>query len=330
MNILLTGGAGYVGSACLRWLLRHGHNPFAYDNLSTGNDWSVPRERLIRGDILDIAPLCHCLTSLNIEGVIHLAALSVVNESLGRPGEYWRINVAGTKNVLDAMSQCGVERLLFSSSCAVYGDSHQGPITEFTPCQPAHPYGATKLAAENMIRDYTRKYRLGSTILRYFNVAGADMDGQFGEAHVNETRLIPLILSVAAGARDKVHIYGDDWPTRDGTCIRDFVHCEDLACAHQLAIETTRPGECRTYNVATGTGVTVKEVLAACENVVGRPIPRTTTGRRRGDPHTLYALADRITAELRWRPRLARIDDIVRTAWNWHKRSANTRSRMAA
>lgn len=318
MNILLTGGAGYVGSACLRWLLKQDHNAIAYDNLSTGNAWSVPEHRLITADLHDGESLRSALREHEIEAVIHLGALAVVPDSVRDPESYWRENVVATKSLLDAMRDCDVNKLVLSSTCAVYGDDPPIPITEDAPMEPSHPYGATKAAAERMISDYSQAYGLGYTHLRYFNVAGADSDGKYGESRAKETHLIPLVFYAATGKIPRLKIYGDDWPTRDGSCVRDYVHTEDLARAHQLALETLEPGMGRAYNVGTGEGVTVKEVFAACRDVVGAEIPFEIAGRRPGDPAVLYACSDKIQSELGWSPRYKHIRDTVETAWRWH------------
>ncbi|MEX0742591.1 MAG: UDP-glucose 4-epimerase GalE, partial [Phycisphaeraceae bacterium] len=223
MRILLTGGAGYVGSACLRWLIKHGHEPVAFDNLSEGNRPAVPEDRLIVGDILDTDQLAQAMRDSGAEAVMHFAALALVSDSINEPDRYWQNNLMGTRSVLEAMRQAEVNRILFSSTCATYAFGAEMPITEETPQKPQTPYGTTKLAAENIIRDYARAFGFGCTLLRYFNASGADPDGQFGEDHTHETHLIPLILQAAVGRRDKVTLFGTDWPTPDGTCVRDFV-----------------------------------------------------------------------------------------------------------
>lgn len=323
MRILLTGGAGYVGSACLRWLLNHGHDPVAYDNLTEGNPAAVPEDRLIVGDILDTPRLTDALRQTGAEAVMHFAALALVPDSLAEPDRYWRNNLIGTRSVLEAMREAQVRRILFSSTCATYAFDSEMPITERTPQQPQTPYGTTKLAAEHVIHDYARAFDIGYTLLRYFNASGADSDGRFGEDHSHETHLIPLILYAATGRREQVTIHGTDWPTTDGTCVRDFVHTDDLAQAHQLAIEALQPGEHRVYNVGTGIGTTVLQVLRACENAVGQPIPHTFADRRPGDPATLVASSERIRRDLGWTPRYTDIDAIVATAWKWHQAHPN-------
>ena len=267
MKILLTGGAGYVGSATLRWLLHHGHDPIAYDNLVEGNAAAVPdaATRLIVGDIAETDRLAQVLREHRIEALMHFAALASVPDSIADPEAYYRANVLGTKSVLDAMRAAGVRKILFSSTAATYGLHAEMPLRENSPQLPETPYGTTKLAAEWMIKDYARAYGLGYTLLRYFNASGADSDGEHGEERRHESHLIPLIFQVALGRREKLLIYGSDYPTRDGTCVRDYIHTEDLAQAHQLAVESLEPGMGRAYNMGSGTGATVLEVLRACE-----------------------------------------------------------------
>ena len=322
MRILLTGGAGYVGSACLRWLLAHGHDPIAYDSLREGNVGAVPdaAKRLIQGDIAETDRLAQVLRQQGIEAVMHFAALASVPESVADPEAYYRVNVGGTKSVLDAMRATGVRKILFSSTAATYGFHAEMPLHEDSPQTPETPYGSTKLAAEWLIKDYTRAYGMGYTLLRYFNAAGADPGGDFGEDRRHEAHLIPLTLQVAVGRRPKIMIYGNDYPTRDGTCVRDYVHTADLAQAHQLAVESLEPGMGRAYNLGSGTGATVLEVLRACEDAAGRPISHEIAGRRPGDPATLIASSEKIVRELSWSPRHSDIREIVRTAWEWHHR----------
>jgi UDP-glucose 4-epimerase len=322
MKILLTGGAGYVGSACLRWLLGHGHDPIAYDNMLEGNTAAVPdaSSRLIVGDIADTDHLAEVLRQHGVEAVMHFAALLSVPDSIADPESYYRVNVVGTKSVLDAMRAAGVRKILFSSTAATYGFHSEMPLHEESPQAPETPYGTTKLAAERLIKDYARAYGLGYTLLRYFNASGADPDGNFGEDRHHESHLIPLILQAAVGRRPQVMIYGKDYPTRDGTCVRDYVHTADLAQAHQLAVEALEPGMGRVYNLGSGTGATVLEVLLACEETVGRPIAHQIVDRRPGDPGVLIAAPEKIIKELGWSPHHTDIREIVRTAWEWHHR----------
>lgn len=321
MKILLTGGAGYIGSACLRWLLRQGHDPIAYDNMSEGNVAAVPEadRRLVVGDIGDRDLLARTMSDHGIEAVMHFAALASVPDSIKDPDNYYRVNVVGTKNILDAMRQSGVRRIVFSSTAATYAFTDEMPLREDSPQIPQTPYGTSKLATERMIQDYARAYDLGYAILRYFNASGADPDGQYGESRHVEGHLIPLTLLVAVGRRAALTIFGGDWSTRDGTCVRDYVHTEDLAQAHQLAIENIEPGVGRIYNLGSGQGTTILEVLHACEEVVGHPIAHQVVDRRPGDPGTLIASPDKIVRELGWNPQYPNIRDIVATAWRWHK-----------
>jgi UDP-glucose 4-epimerase len=319
VKILLTGGAGYIGSACLRWLLKHGHDPIAFDNMGEGNAAAVPEGRLVVGDICDTALLTRTLQEHKIEAVMHFAALASVPLSIADPASYWRANTVGTKSVLDSMMAAGISKIVFSSTAATYAFGVEMPIRETTPQVPETPYGTTKLAAEWMIKEYARAYDLGYTLLRYFNAAGADPDGNFGEDRRHEAHLIPLIFQAAVGRRPKIMIYGDDYPTPDGTCIRDYVHTTDLAQAHQLAVESLGPGIGRAYNLGSGTGASVLEVLRACEAAAGRPIPHEIAGRRPGDPAVLIASPGKIARELGWKPRFPDIRDIALTAWNWHR-----------
>jgi UDP-glucose 4-epimerase len=320
MNILLTGGAGYIGSACLRWLIKHGHDPVAYDNLSEGNAAAVPDadRRLVVGDLSDTAKMTEVMKARKIHAVMHFAAVASVPESIADPDGYYRINVVGTKNVLDAMRASGVSRIVFSSTAATYAFNTEMPLRETSAQIPETPYGSTKLAAEWMIREYARAYHMGYTTLRYFNASGADPDGQHGESRRHEGHLIPLTLNVAIGKREKLLVYGGDWDTRDGSCVRDYVHTDDLAQAHQLAVESLEPGVARAYNLGSGTGTSVLEVLHACESVVGRPIRHEIVGRRPGDPGTLIATPEKIIKELGWAPRYTDIRAVAETAWRWH------------
>jgi UDP-glucose 4-epimerase len=319
MRILLTGGAGYVGSACLRWLERHGHEPVAFDDLSEGNRESVPADRLVEGNILDRNALADAMTRHRAEAVMHFAALASVPDSIMRPDEYWQVNVQGTKCVLDAMQECGVKRIVFSSSAATYSFSAPMPILETSDQLPQVPYGTTKLAGERIIADYARAYGFGFACLRYFNASGADPDGSFGEDRRQETHVIPLVLLTAVGRRDEFLVYGADWPTADGSCVRDFVHTDDLAAAHQLALETMEVGGGEAFNVGLGRGYSVLEVIKSCERAVGRSIRHRIEGRRPGDPAVLVASSAKLRAK-GWAPRFETLDEIVDTACRWHTR----------
>jgi UDP-glucose 4-epimerase len=317
VKILLTGGAGYIGSACLRWLLRNGHDPIAYDNMAEGNAASVPDGRLVVGDIRDTDKLAATLREHRAEALMHFAALASVPLSIADPDGYYSVNVLGTKSVLDAMRRADVAKIVFSSTAATYAFGVETPIRETTPQVPETPYGTTKLAAERMIKDYARAYGLSYTIFRYFNASGADLDGRHGESRHVEGHIIPLTLMVATGRREKLKIFGGDWDTRDGTCVRDYVHTEDLAQAHQLAVESLGPGVGREYNLGSGSGTSILEVLRACEKAVGHPIRHELVDRRPGDPGTLIATPEKVVAELGWKPRHD-IDAIVASAWKWH------------
>ena len=319
MKVLVTGGAGYVGSACLRKLLAEGHDAIAFDNLSEGYEAAVPAGRLVKGDIADTAALVKVMKEHGSEAVMHFAAATYVGESVTNPDHHYSNNIAGTLSLLRAMRQSGIQRMLFSSTCATYGDNPVVPMNETAAQIPCSPYARTKLAVEWMIRDFAHAYGLGFTLLRYFNASGADRDGEFGEAHDPETHLIPLLLQVALGQRDKLMLYGDDYPTPDGTCIRDYVHTDDLAQAHMLAIMATTPTTAEVFNIGTGNGQSVKEVHRACEEVTGRKIPLEITARRPGDAPALVADPTKLKTQLGWKPEFYDIKRTVETAWAWHQ-----------
>lgn len=319
MRLLLTGGAGYVGSACLRWLLARGHEVWAFDDLSSGNAAAVPGDRLIVADIFDRAALARVLRRHRIEGVVHFAALASVPESLRDPASYWRVNVQGTREVLDAMREAEVSLLVFSSTAAVYDFDAAMPLEADSAKRPRVPYGESKLAAERQILDYARAYGLGVAILRYFNAAGADLDGRHGEWRRHETHLVPRILRTATGELEELLIFGDDWATPDGTCLRDYVHVRDLAAAHERVILGLEPGDRRTYNVGTGHAHSVRELVAMAERVCGRAIPHRVAPRRDGDPAILIASPRALMAETGWRPECSDLETIVSSAWRWHR-----------
>lgn len=323
MKILVTGGAGYVGSACLRHLLTHGYHAVAYDNLAQGHREAVPADRFVFGDIADTATLTRVLREMRADAVMHFAAATYVGESVTDPEYHYRNNIAGTLSLLNAMRQTGVKRLLFSSTCATYGMNPKVPMAEDSVQDPCSPYARTKLAVEWMIRDFAHAYGLGFTLLRYFNAAGASPDGQFGEDHNPENHLIPLALQVPLGKRGKLTVFGNDYPTPDGTCLRDYVHVDDLAQAHRLAIEATHAGTTEVYNIGTGTGTSVMEIIRACEAVTGQTVTFDVVARRPGDPPALVASPEKLKGRLGWRPEYTDIRDTIATAWRWHQSHPN-------
>lgn len=313
-RLVVTGGAGYVGSVCSKVLLESGHEVTIVDNFSTGNRDAVPEgAALVEGDINDV--IDDVLSAGPVDGVLHFAARSLVGESVEKPDEYWRDNVGTTLKLLNSMRDHDVTSLVFSSTAATYGEPEQVPITEDMPTAPTNAYGATKLAIDYAITSYATAFGLGATSLRYFNVAGAYSG--LGENHATETHLIPLVLQVAQGTREKISMYGDDWPTADGTCVRDYIHIRDLADAHLLALESNTPGKHRIFNLGSGDGYSVKEVIEACRRVTGHPIPAEVAPRRAGDPATLIASSQRAKDELGWAPSRTDLDQIVRDAWEY-------------
>lgn len=319
-NILVTGGAGYIGSHIGKKLAEAGYNVIVLDNLSKGHREAVLRGKLIVGDLADMDLLDRIMKEEEIEGVIHLAADSLVGESMEKPGKYYRNNVANGLNLLEAMVNNGVKYIVFSSTAAVYGEPEEIPITEEHPTNPENTYGESKLFFEKMLKRYDEIHGLKYVSLRYFNAAGADLSGQIGEAHDPETHLIPIVLQKALGIRDKLYIFGDDYPTKDGTCIRDYIHVEDLADAHILAVEALVKGmESRVYNLGNGEGYSVKEVIEVAEEVVGKEIDAEIAERRPGDPAVLVASSDKIKRELGWKPLYPDLRTIIESAWRWHK-----------
>lgn len=323
MKILITGGAGFVGSACLRHMATAGHDVLAYDNLAQGHKAAVAGHAFVHGDIADTALLTQTMQDFKADAVMHFAAATYVGESVENPDYHYANNVNGTRCLLNAMRDAGVDRMLFSSTCATYGMTDSPTMSEATPQDPFSPYARTKLAVEWMIRDFATAYGLGFTLLRYFNAAGADADGAHGEDHKPENHLIPLVLQTALGQRDKIMIFGDDYPTPDGTCIRDYIHTADLAQAHRRAIEATTPGTAEVFNIGTGVGQSVKEIIAACEEVVGHAIPQELTARRPGDPPRLVADPTKLKSQLGWEPQYSDIKKTIATAWAWHKAHPN-------
>jgi len=319
MRILVTGGAGYIGSHAVRLLIRAGHDVWCYDNLSTGHRQAVPSTRLIVGDLIDREFLVATLRHRRIEAVLHFAAYSLVGESVTNPGLYYQNNLAGSLSLLEAMRSANVSRIVFSSTTATYGNPARLPIDEETPQQPINPYGFTKLAIERALADYAQAYGFAYAALRYFNAAGASPDGALGEDHAPETHLIPLVLQVALGQRESIRVFGDDYPTPDGTCVRDYIHVDDLGQAHLQAIERLVPGDGLLCNLGIGRGYSVREVIDACRRVTGRDIRVEIGARRSGDPPQLVADASRARRELDWQPAYTSLEQIVDTAWQWQR-----------
>ena len=326
MKLLVTGGAGYVGSVVANQLVEAGHETAVLDNLAKGHEGAVPRGcRFVRGDLLDADGLRSTLAE-GYDGVLHFAALSLVGESVEEPERYYRNNVGGTLNLLEAMGESGVRRLVFSSTAAVYGEPEETPIRETAPTAPTNPYGASKLAVDHMIRAVAGARGLAATSLRYFNVAGSSAGGRYGEDHDPETHLIPLVLRAAAGERGPAKIFGTDYPTRDGTAIRDYIHVEDLGRAHLLALEAdrgARPGEHRVYNLGNGAGFSVREVIEAAKRVTGRPIEVVEAPRRAGDPAVLVASSEKIRVDLGWKPEKPELEAMISDAWEWMQTHPN-------
>jgi UDP-glucose 4-epimerase len=314
VKLLVTGGAGYVGSVCAKVLLENGHQVVVVDDLSTGNADAVPPGvEFVGGDM--VAAARNLLGDGSFDGVLHFAAKSLVGESVQSPELYWQANVVKTLGLLEEIRAAGTPRLVFSSTAATYGEPETVPITEDAPARPTNAYGATKLAIDNAITSYAHAHGLAATSLRYFNVAGAYAG--LGERHAVETHLIPLVLAVAAGQRSEILVYGTDWPTPDGTPIRDYIHVRDLAEAHLLALQHAQPGAHRIYNLGSGTGFSVREVIDCCRRVTGRPIAARDVARRAGDPAVLVASSALAGSELGWRPRHTSLEEIVTDAWEF-------------
>jgi UDP-glucose 4-epimerase len=315
VKLLVTGGAGYIGSVVANQLLQGGHETVVLDNLSKGHERAIPEgARFVRGDLLDAEETRDSLAE-GFDGVLHFAALSLVGESVEQPERYYRNNVCGTLNLLEAMPEAGVKWLVFSSTAAVYGEPEEVPIPETAPTLPTTPYGGSKLAVDQMIRAVAEARDLAATSLRYFNLAGAS--GRYGEDHHPETHLIPLVLQAASGAQGSVKIFGTDYPTRDGTAVRDYIHVEDLGRAHLLALEAAEPGEHSVYNLGNGAGFSVREVIEAAHRVTGRPIEAIESPRRPGDPAVLVASSDKIRGELGWKPERPELEAMISDAWEW-------------
>ncbi|MVU77064.1 UDP-glucose 4-epimerase GalE [Nocardia sp. ET3-3] len=314
MKLLVTGGAGYVGGVCAQVLLEDGHEVVVVDDLSTGNADGVPAgAKFVEGDIATAG--VELIAAESFDGVLHFAAQSLVGESVVAPEKYWHGNVVKTLALLEAMRAAGTPRLVFSSTAAVYGEPEQVPIVEDAPKQPTNPYGASKLSIDYAITSYAAAHGLAATSLRYFNVAGAYAG--LGENRVVETHLIPLVLQTALGQRESISVFGTDYPTPDGTAVRDYIHIRDLAQAHLQALAQSQPGTHRIFNLGSGTGFSVREVISACERVTGLPINKVDAPRRAGDPAVLVASSEKAIAELGWRPEHTDLDEIVSDAWDF-------------
>lgn len=324
MAILVTGGAGYIGSHCVAALIARGEEVVTVDNLQQGHPSAVLGGKLIACDIRDEAAMSRVFAENDIEAVIHFAAHSLVGVSMKEPYAYYHNNVYGTLCLLEQMNRHGVKKIVFSSTAAVYGEPDRVPILETDRTEPTNTYGETKLAMEKMMRWFDAAHGIKYVALRYFNAAGAHGSGRIGEDHRPETHLVPLILQVPLGQREFIAVFGDDYDTPDGTCIRDYLHVEDLAAAHLLALDRLRRGgESAVYNLGSGSGFSVKEMIEVARRVTGHPIPARIAPRRAGDPARLIASSDKIKRELGWQPEKDDIERIVADAWNWHKNHPN-------
>lgn len=319
-NILVTGGAGYIGSHACKALLRRGFNPVAFDNLSTGWRDAVKFGPFFEGDLLHASDVTEAFEIYRPVAVMHFGALSQVGESVQVPELYWRNNLCGSVNLLSAAKEFGCDALVFSSTCATYGDQDGVVLNEDAAQFPSNAYGASKRAVEELLSQFGMAHGLRSVVFRYFNVAGADPEAEIGEFHRPETHLIPLILDAALGRRDALTIFGTDYPTQDGTCVRDYVHVSDLVDAHILGLEWLLQGKpSRVFNLGTGHGFTVREVIAAAERVTGRTVPIREGGRREGDCTKLVSGSVRAVEELGWKPERSNLDDMISDAWRWHQ-----------
>ena len=326
MNVLVAGGAGYIGSHTVKQLAAAGHQPVVYDNLSRGNQSAIDILKVpaVIGELDDRAKLVAALKEHHIDTVMHFAAYAYVGESVEKPLDYYRNNVATTIRVLEAMKEAGVNRFVFSSTCAVYGDPLKIPITEEEKKSPVSPYGRSKLMVEQILADWAAaNQQFSFAALRYFNASGCAMDGTLGEDHVPETHLIPVILQAILGVRPGITVFGTDYPTPDGTNIRDYIHVDDLADAHIRAMERLKAGESIYCNLGTGRGFSVREIIAACENISGKKVPVTFGPRRAGDAVALYADASKAKAILGWEAKYKDPEEIIRSAWNWFSKHPN-------
>lgn len=323
-HILVTGGAGYIGSHTCKVLSKAGYLPVVYDNLVYGHEWAVKWGPLEKGDIADRARLDEVIARYRPSAVIHFAAYAYVGESVTDPGKYYRNNVAGSLTILEAMRDHGIDKIIFSSTCATYGMPESIPIQEDHPQNPVNPYGASKLMIERMLKDFERAHDIRSIALRYFNAAGADPDAEIGEDHEPETHLIPLILDVAMNKRPDITVFGDDYDITDGTCIRDYIHVMDLAEAHLLALDALEQGMLSAaYNLGNGHGFSVKDVIDTASVVTDQKIATVMGPRRAGDPPILVGNSHKISKELRWKPQYNNLETIIETAWKWKLKNEN-------
>lgn len=319
MKVLVVGGAGYIGSHMVRMLDRNGHQVIVLDNLSTGFAPAVTAGELIIGDMADRSLTEQILGDHHIDAVMHFAACALVGESVADPAKYYQNNVVATIQLLESMRKTNVDRIVFSSTCATYGIPDVVPISELEKQEPVNPYGFTKLVIEKALADYAHAYKLGYAALRYFNAAGASPDGDIGEDHDPESHLIPIVLQVALGQRQHISIFGEDWPTPDKTCVRDYIHVDDLGSAHLAALERIEPGQGIKVNLGTGRGFSVKEIIDTCRDVTGHEIPAVVGERRPGDPPELIANASLAKQLLGWEPQYPEPRAIIETAWKWHQ-----------
>lgn len=321
-NVLVTGGAGYIGSHACKALAKAGYTPVTYDNLIYGHTWAVKWGPFEKGDILDRRRLDEVIDQYRPEAVMHFAAFAYVGESVENPGKYYRNNVAGSLTILEAMRDHGIRNMVFSSTCAVYGTPETIPIPEDHPLEPINPYGFSKMTVERMLDDFSNAHDMRYVSLRYFNAAGADPDAEIGEDHDPETHLIPLVLDAASGRSKNIKIFGTDYDTPDGTCIRDYIHVSDLADAHMLALVYLRDnGKSDVFNLGNGTGFSVRKVIETAENVSQKTIPVVEWQRRPGDPAILIGSSEKAFLVLKWQPKYHALETIIGTAWAWENNS---------
>ncbi|MCE5314932.1 MAG: UDP-glucose 4-epimerase GalE [Armatimonadota bacterium] len=324
MAVLVTGGLGYVGSHAVKMLVERGESVISFDDLAFGHTQAASGSKVVIGDIGDKNLLKKVFSTHDIDSVMHFAAFADVGESVADPQKYYITNISKSLALLEVMLEFGVKQMIFSSSAATFGEPEEVPIPEDHPKNPTNPYGRSKLMLEEILKEYEHAYGLRSISFRYFNASGADPSGLIGEDHKPEHHIIPLVLQVALGQRDKFSIFGTDWPTPDGTCVRDYVHVTDLAQAHVLGLGALRKGKATTaYNLGNGNGYSVREVIAMAEEVSGKKIAAVETDRRPGDPAVLVASSKKIIEELGWKPAYPELKTIIETAWNWHSQHPN-------